>query len=189
MTTPPAKGGTRRGRLLLFVALLFGIVGMHTLGHPTGHTAPMSPAMDRASVSTTMDKASVNTTMDMTSVSTSFVSPASVTTSSVTTSMSHTSMSAPTDTGAAHGHEGPGDGGMDPLSVCLAVLGSFTLLLLTAAVLRPLTAAGVLRAAPRGMTYARRPHPPRPELCCPVCRFCESRPAHRPLRAARASGR
>ncbi|MEV5613039.1 DUF6153 family protein [Streptomyces sp. NPDC052225] len=131
MTTPPAKGGTRRGRLLLFVALLLGIVGMHTLGHPTSshadtemrtgmtHAAPMHP-----------------------------VSPAP----------------------AAHEHEMPGGGhengnghgGMDPLSVCLAVLGSFTLLLLTAAVLRPLTAAGALRPAPRGLTYAHRPNPPPP---------------------------
>ncbi|MFI7007109.1 hypothetical protein [Streptomyces sp. NPDC050145] len=54
-----------------------------------------------------------------------------------------------------------GDGGMDPLSVCLAVLGSVTLLLLTALVLRPLTAGHAL-PGPRGMAYAQHPHPPPP---------------------------
>ncbi|MER5950683.1 DUF6153 family protein [Streptomyces sp. NPDC001904] len=62
----------------------------------------------------------------------------------------------------AHRHEMPGDGGMDPLSVCLAVLGSFTLLLLLAAA--PLRPAGTAAPGPalRGPGHAHRPRPPPP---------------------------
>ncbi|MGW5678046.1 DUF6153 family protein [Streptomyces sp. NPDC003860] len=35
------RSGTRRGQLLLFLALLFGITTMHTVGHPaSGHSGP-----------------------------------------------------------------------------------------------------------------------------------------------------
>ncbi|MEV1018810.1 DUF6153 family protein [Streptomyces sp. NPDC050264] len=116
------KGRTGRGQLLLFVALLFGIVGMHTLGHPTGHVAgDMRPMASHAAPM-------------------------------------------PEHTGVqvrAPEHRSPGDSGMDPLSVCLAVLGSFTLLLLTAAVLRPLI-TGPSAQALRGLTHAHRPNPPPP---------------------------
>ena len=123
MTPPTTKGRTGRGQLLLFVALLFGIVGMHTLGHPSGHSmgAVEHPAGH-----------------GMTAVHSA---PAQV---------------------VADEPASPGDGGMDPLSVCLAVLGSFTLLLLTAAVLRPLTAAGAPGPVRRGLVYAHRPNPPPP---------------------------
>ncbi|MFJ8824947.1 DUF6153 family protein [Streptomyces sp. NPDC102467] len=117
------KGRTGRGQLLLFVALLFGIVGMHTLGHPTGHVAGgMRPMASHAA-------------------------PVP----------EHTSVRA-----QAPEHRSPGDSGMDPLSVCLAVLGSFTLLLLTAAVLRPLGSADPPGPAARGLTDAHRPRPPPP---------------------------
>ncbi|WP_420033319.1 DUF6153 family protein [Streptomyces sp. cg28] len=122
--SPRGRPGVRPGgRLLLFVALLFGIVGMHTLGHPTGHAREhgMMPAHSTAA-------------------------PAAVHAAPV----------------AAGGHEMPGDGGMDPLSVCLAVLGSFTLLLLLAAA--PLLPAAMvaLGSALRGLSPAHRPHPPPP---------------------------
>lgn len=39
--------GARYGQLLLFVALLFGIATMHTVGHPSGHGSGQS--LDRAS--------------------------------------------------------------------------------------------------------------------------------------------
>jgi hypothetical protein len=51
---------------------------------------------------------------------------------------------------------------MDPLNVCLAVLGSFTLLLLTAAVLRPLLVAAAPGPRARGLSFAQRPNPPPP---------------------------
>ncbi|MFD8569649.1 DUF6153 family protein [Streptomyces sp. NPDC059639] len=128
--TPPSRGrpGVRPGgRLLLFVALLFGIVGMHTLGHPTGH------GMEHGIAHGTTARHSME-------------APAVAHAAPVTTRK----------------HERPGDGGMDPLSVCLAVLGSFTLLLLLAtAPLRP-AATVVLSAARRGLSHAHRPHPPPP---------------------------
>ncbi|MBO1333239.1 DUF6153 family protein [Streptomyces sp. VRA16 Mangrove soil] len=129
MTT--SKGRTDLGQLLLFVALLFGIVGMHTLGHPTGHGSMAGQAAHSAHSAHAMPSAPV---------------PA------------HASSPA-----AVHEHRMPGDGGMDPLGVCLAVLGSFTLLLLlTAAVPRPPGSALPLGPLRRGLTYAHRPNPPPP---------------------------
>ncbi|MGA4848497.1 DUF6153 family protein [Streptomyces sp. G5(2025)] len=123
---------TGHGQLLLLAALLLGIVTMHTLGHPSGEHP-----------------------------------------SAAHTSGGH---------GASHGaasHRSPGpdmvlelksesppqDGaagmGMDPLSVCLAVLGALTLVLLLWLLVR----AGLSRP---GGTLARapttgRPNAPRPE--------------------------
>ncbi|MFI6872378.1 DUF6153 family protein [Streptomyces sp. NPDC050400] len=131
MTSPPTKGRTGRGQLLLFVALLFGIVGMHTLGHPTGH-AMEHPAGRGMAMSTHAAPSQVAPT---------HAAPARV---------------------VVDEHPSPGDGGMDPLSVCLAVLGSFTLLLLTAAVLRPPAGAVLRGPVLRGPAFAQRPNPPPP---------------------------
>ncbi|MFI5661571.1 DUF6153 family protein [Streptomyces sp. NPDC051684] len=124
------RSGTGRWqRLLLFAALLFGVVGMHTLGHPSGHGAGHDGAMPMPSAHVAM--------------------------------AGHDS---PHGT-AVTVHErpdSPGHGGMDPLNVCLAVLGSFTLLLLTAMVLRPLLAAVAPGPRARGMVLAQRPNPPPP---------------------------
>ncbi|WP_372347290.1 DUF6153 family protein [Streptomyces sp. KL116D] len=136
MTSPPTKGRTGRGQLLLFVALLFGIVGMHTLGHPTGH-AMEHPAGHGTAMSTHAAPAQV---------APAHAAPAHVVVPRV----------------VVDEHPSPGDGGMDPLSVCLAVLGSFTLLLLTAAVLRPLAGAVLRGPVPRRTAFARRPNPPPP---------------------------
>ncbi|MEB8342719.1 DUF6153 family protein [Streptomyces endophyticus] len=117
------RSGTGRGqRLLLFAALLLGIVGMHTLGHPSGHDAAMP------------------------------------------TESAHVAMAAEHGS-AATVHErpdSPGHSGMDPLNVCLAVLGSLTLLLLTAVVLRPLLVAVAPGPRARGLALAQRPNPPPP---------------------------
>ncbi|WP_353942202.1 DUF6153 family protein [Streptomyces sp. HUAS MG91] len=125
-SSPPPNGRPELrpgGRFLLLVALLLGIVGMHTLGHPTGHAAGHAMAPEHT-----------------------VRAPAAV----------HGA------TPSTHEHEMPGDGGMDPLSVCLAVLGSFTLLLLLAAApLRPASAIA-LGPALRGLSHAHRPHPPPP---------------------------
>ncbi|MER5442945.1 DUF6153 family protein [Streptomyces sp. NPDC002790] len=139
------RSGTGRWqRMLLFAALLLGVVGMHTLGHPTGHAA------------------------DHTSGHTADAAPMSVSTSmSMSMSMPMPAASAhaaPHHAPAVHEHapDSPGHGGMDPLNVCLAVLGSLTLLLLTAAVLRPLLTAVAPRPHARGLAFAQRPNPPPP---------------------------
>ncbi|MZD09748.1 hypothetical protein GTW43_32395 [Streptomyces sp. SID5785] len=157
--TTITKGGGGRGQRVLFVLLLFGIVGMHTLGHPTGH-ASASVHVQRTVHGTVPGSASDAMDSDVGegvgvygSVPPQHVSgrvpghPAAV----AATGYPETSASAPM----------PGDGGMDPLSVCLAVLGSVTLLLLTAALLRPLP-TGPLPPARRGAAWARRPRPPPP---------------------------
>ncbi|MGY0023538.1 DUF6153 family protein [Streptomyces sp. cg35] len=134
------RGGTGRGQLLLFVALLLGIVGMHTLGHPSEHAAMPASAMNAPAMTGPAMAASTTT------------APANA------SAMTHAG--APV---AAHEHRSPAGSGMDPLSVCLAVLGSFTLLLLTAAtVLRAVRARGPVRPVVRGLAFAHRPHPPPP---------------------------
>ncbi|WP_425834619.1 DUF6153 family protein [Streptomyces fractus] len=120
------RSGTGRWqRLLLFAALLLGIVGMHTLGHPSGPEADAAP------------------------MSMSAAAPAHGT---------------PPHAPAAHEHapDSPGHGGMDSMNVCLAVLGSFTLLLLTAWVLRPLLTAAAPGPRARGLAFAQHPNPPPP---------------------------
>ncbi len=115
------------GQLMLFAALLFGIVTMHTVGHPAEHGE--SAAMSAASAS-------------------SSASPAAM--------AEHPS---------PHGSPGADApmSGMDPLSVCLAVLGVWGLALVGSWLLglrtdgRPLgtpVGAGLLRVL--------RPNPPPP---------------------------
>jgi hypothetical protein len=96
------------GQLTLLAALLFGIVTMHTLGHPSGHGTGtgMSAAMRTG--------AGADNGPDHSAYAMSAPSSA---------------MSAPS---AAPEPKMPPMSGMDPLSVCLAVLGGFTLVLLLA---------------------------------------------------------
>jgi hypothetical protein len=98
------------GQLTLLAALLFGIVTMHTLGHPSGHGTGtgMSAAM-RTGAGTSADNGSDHSAYAMPAPS--------------------SAMSAPS---AATEPKMPPMSGMDPLSVCLAVLGGFTLVLLLA---------------------------------------------------------
>ncbi|MCX3062798.1 hypothetical protein [Streptomyces beihaiensis] len=137
MTRP--RGRMSRGQLLLFVALLLGIVGMHTLGHPTdrspgalalpaAHSAPaLVPAVAPAVVAAAVrDDAPVVTRP------------------------------------AAHAPAAPEHGSTDPMSVCLAVLGSFALLLLTAALASRTALPAAVRPRRRGLVHAQRPNPPPP---------------------------
>ncbi|GGP54390.1 DUF6153 family protein [Streptomyces abikoensis] len=99
------------GRLLLFAALLLGIVTMHTLGHPRDHG---TTAGTHATASGGHAMASAG---------------------HATPGAGHASVP------AASTPHGGGHGGMDPLSVCLAVLGTgsataFLLALALAAFLR-----------------------------------------------------
>ncbi|MEU5425466.1 DUF6153 family protein [Streptomyces olivoreticuli] len=115
------------GRLLLFAALLLGIVTMHTLGHPTGHGENRGTA-SHAMAAMADDPAAAPHASDHHAAS-------------------------------VHGESH----GMDPMSVCLAVLGSALLvlvLLLGAAALRRLAPVpAVVRAR---LLAALRPIPPPP---------------------------
>ncbi|MFB8051114.1 hypothetical protein [Streptomyces rubiginosohelvolus] len=125
-------GRTRRrsvtyGQLMLFAALLFGIVTMHTVGHPAEHGE--SAAMSAASASSAASPAAMG---------------------------EHSS---------PHGSPGADApmSGMDPLSVCLAVLGVWGLALVGSWLLG-LRADGRPLGTPVGAGLLRvlRPNPPPP---------------------------
>ncbi|MEV4878184.1 hypothetical protein [Streptomyces cyaneofuscatus] len=119
----PRSGGVMYGQLLLLAALLFGIVTMHTVGHPAEHAPSPSVTVATAGAATLPVAAS--------------------------------------DTG----HPPHGDSpmsGMDPLSVCLAVLGAWGLALIGAWLLLGLRADGRALGTPVGAGLLRvlRPNPP-----------------------------
>lgn len=115
------------GQLMLFAALLFGIVTMHTVGHPAEHGG--SAAMSAASASSSASPAAMG---------------------------EHSS---------PHGSPGADApmSGMDPLSVCLAVLGVWGLALVGSWLLG-LRADGRPLGTPVGARFLRvlRPNPPPP---------------------------
>ncbi|MFE3719746.1 hypothetical protein [Streptomyces cyaneofuscatus] len=126
------KGGSvMYGQLLLLAALLFGIVTMHTVGHPAEH-AP-SPPSAPAAVADAMPVALAEVASD----------------------------------GAHPSHPSPEHSprsGMDPLSVCLAVLGAWGLALVGAWLLLGLRPDGRPLGTPVGAGLLRvlRPNPPPP---------------------------
>ncbi|MFF3527399.1 hypothetical protein ACFYX5_12065 [Streptomyces rubiginosohelvolus] len=115
------------GQLMLFAALLFGIVTMHTVGHPAEHSG--SAAM------------------------------------SATPASSAASPGAMAEHPSPHGSPGADApmSGMDPLSVCLAVLGVWGLALVGSWLLG-LRADGRPLGTPVGAGLLRvlRPNPPPP---------------------------
>ncbi|WP_329368994.1 hypothetical protein [Streptomyces sp. NBC_01483] len=117
MTT---RSRARWGQLTLLAALLFGIVTMHTLGHPSGHGTGtgtgMSAAMRTGAGTGTGAGAGAGADNGPDHSAYAMSAPSSA-------------MSAPS---AAPEPKMPPMSGMDPLSVCLAVLGGFTLVLLLA---------------------------------------------------------
>ncbi|MFE6981241.1 hypothetical protein [Streptomyces griseus] len=126
------SGSGTFGRLMLLAALLFGIVTMHTVGHPAEHSAASSAATTSTAAAEHMVPAAP------------------------VAGPSHPS---------AHGSSGSDApmSGMDPLSVCLAVLGVWGLALVGAWLLglradrRPLgTPVGA------GLPRVLRPNPPPP---------------------------
>lgn len=129
------------GQLVLFAALLFGIVTMHTVGHPAEHGG--SAASSSAAMAEHADPAQYPA-----------LAPAP----------------APAVADAPHPsspHDSPGTGapmsGMDPLSVCLAVLGVWGLALLGSR-LFGLRAGGrpLMTPVGAGLLRALRPIPPPP---------------------------
>ncbi|PVC96107.1 hypothetical protein DBP19_06990 [Streptomyces sp. CS090A] len=115
-------------QLLLLAALLFGIVTMHTVGHPAAEHAPSASVPMSVSVSDAVAMP---------------VAPSDAAHSSP----DHSPMS-----------------GMDPLSVCLAVLGAWGLALIGAWLLLGLRADGRALGTPVGAGLLRvlRPNPPPP---------------------------
>lgn len=128
------------GQLMLFAALLFGIVTMHTVGHPAEHggSSPSAPA------------ASEHTAQGPGPAQGPIMNPAQDPAQALIPGVADARQSP---------HDSPGSGtpmsGMDPLSVCLAVLGAWGLALVGSWLLglradgRPLgtpVGAGLLRA-------------------------------------------
>ncbi|MFZ4271868.1 hypothetical protein ACOZFM_04045 [Streptomyces arboris] len=117
------SGSVMYGQLLLLAALLFGIVTMHTVGHPAEH-GPSSPS-----------------------------APAVVAVSEAAPDAAHPSHPSPEHSPMS---------GMDPLSVCLAVLGAWGLALVGAWLLLGLRADRRPLGTPvgAGLRHALRPNPP-----------------------------
>ncbi len=138
------------GQLSLFAALLFGIVAMHTLGHPSGHgtTTGSEHATVSAYAMSSPHEPSAHEPL-------------------VHKSSAHehgqASMAVPARTAPVLNAGPPpmGGDGMNPSAVCLAVLGAFTfLVLMTVALGRPWSAAAAL-SGPR-LPHALWPDPPPP---------------------------
>ncbi|MDP9948902.1 MULTISPECIES: hypothetical protein [Streptomyces] len=190
--------GVSCGQLVLFAALLFGIVTMHTVGHPAEHggrAASLSsagPAADPSagpaagpstviaedlsaifvahSSPATMEGFPSVTAESFSAVIVEGFSSAAVMTDASAAVAAHPSAAdtaSPSSPGTAHtpGHGSGGDAptsGMDPLSVCLAVLGAWGLALLATWLLLGLRADGRRPGAPvgAGLLRASRPNPP-----------------------------
>ncbi|MFI6488330.1 hypothetical protein [Streptomyces sp. NPDC050564] len=133
---------SRAREVLLFAALLLGIVTMHTLGHPSGHGSARSSGYSSYS----SDEGSGGHGHSSSAMSHPLSSPPG-------RAQEHAA-------GASMTADMPPMNGMDPLSVCLAVLGGATLLLLLAAALGTPWASGATQPARAGLLRALWPHPP-----------------------------
>ncbi|MEV0117757.1 hypothetical protein AB0H77_31735 [Streptomyces sp. NPDC050844] len=183
-TRRPAKGG----QLLLLAALLLGIVTMHTLGHPTGHGSgaeQKSPRHEMSAGAPAAGNAAVRHGAASAGMSSGAAASAGMSDTAPDRHAAEASSAPATQDGPharvpmplrASGDDvlaGPataaasspaGLHGMDPLSVCLAVLGAFTLvLLLKAGLLRPGGFAVPSRALAR-LLDGLRPNPPPPRI-------------------------
>ncbi|WP_369246143.1 DUF6153 family protein [Streptomyces sp. R41] len=127
---------SRAREVLLFAALLLGIVTMHTLGHPSGHGSDRSSGYSS-------HEGSGHSSYAMAQAMSSTPGHA----------QEHT-------TGASMNADMPPMNGMDPLSVCLAVLGGATLVLLLAAALGTPCASGATPPTRARLLQALWPNPP-----------------------------
>lgn len=159
------RGTAWCARLVLFAALLLGIVTMHTLGHPSEHgtAAPPGTATGHGTPSG-HGTATEHSTPSGHGTATEHGTPPGHDGTTHPDAHAHTITGAGADAPPRH-LTAPGHGGMDPLSVCLAVLAAWSVaLLLSAAAHR--RAAG--RAAHPGAALARvrgrGPPPRRPPL-------------------------
>ncbi|MFD6799537.1 hypothetical protein [Streptomyces cyaneofuscatus] len=151
------------GQLLLLAALLFGIVTMHTVGHPAEH-APSPPSVPVAAAD------SVAVAVPGPDAKPVPVPVAAAAADSVADAMPVAVSGAVAEVasdGAHPSHPSPERSpmsGMDPLSVCLAVLGAWGLALVGAWLLLGLRADGRPLGTPVGAGLLRvlRPNPPPP---------------------------
>ncbi|MFD6432402.1 hypothetical protein [Streptomyces venezuelae] len=146
------RNGTGHGRLLLLAALLLGIVTMHTLGHPSGgHGSEAAPT------------AAHHAAADMPAPHGRDAGPHRPGGEGPERDVAH-ERDVEAGRGVEAGHGAGGGMVMDPLSVCLAVLGAFTLLLLVrAGLLRP-GGTVVHTYAPGRRLHGLRPDPPPPRI-------------------------
>ncbi|MGW5862558.1 hypothetical protein ACWFRJ_10360 [Streptomyces sp. NPDC055239] len=150
--TRRSKRSANGGQLLLLAALLFGIVTMHTLGHPTSHGSGhgSSSASDQAAMQESPAPSRHSALPGGT-----FLQPGMAMPDTPEATSAHVAASASAPAGM---------GGMDPLSVCLAVLAALTLvLLLKAGLLRPGGFAAPARPLAR-LLDGLRPNPPPPRI-------------------------
>ncbi|WP_393057366.1 hypothetical protein [Streptomyces sp. LN549] len=124
--------GSTYGRLLLFATLLFGIFTMHTVGHPAEHGGP---GVATQTASHAMTEAA----------------PAAVPPGPAVQPLPAAA--------AGHDRRAPVHG-MDPMAVCLAVLGTWGLALLTLSLVARRSAG--LRPGPGPAPWPRLPRPSRP---------------------------
>ncbi|TWG02692.1 hypothetical protein FHX80_111102 [Streptomyces brevispora] len=134
--------GARYGQLLLFAALLFGILTMHTVGHPAELSGPGAAATTASHPMTANAMAPSHPV-------------AAQTTHPVAADAMHPDARRPADQAPMRG--------MDPMAVCLAVLSVWGLALLTTLLVARRSAAGLPgTAGPRSSWRPRPPPPPRP---------------------------
>ncbi|MHB0894236.1 hypothetical protein [Streptomyces sundarbansensis] len=167
--------GVTYGQLMLFAALLFGIVTMHTVGHPAEHggaTAVSTAFTSEATASgTSASQASASPDASSSDASSSDASSSPAWAGHAPPAHAPAPASAPGLADAPHpsSHDVPGAGGdaplsgMDPLSVCLAVLGVWTLALAGPRLFGLRTDGRPLRTpVGAGLLRVLRPNPPSP---------------------------
>ncbi|UNO42423.1 hypothetical protein [Streptomyces sp. MST-110588] len=140
----------RRGRLPLLAALLLGIVTMHTLGHPAmGHDGGPGHLTRAAHLRADLPRSTQTTA----SAEDPAVRPAGQP-AAHSAARPSAGPTMPAKGAAAHGT------GMDPGSVCLAVLSFWALALLGAGLLLAGRAADLLAATRARLLRGLRPIPP-----------------------------
>ncbi|MFF3858021.1 hypothetical protein [Streptomyces sp. NPDC002209] len=157
MTRPALRTDRRAARwprLPLLAALLLGIVTMHTLGHPSRSHA-MEDALPAVAVASAAH-APGHTPSDTPADTPGHAPSGTPGHAGAVTVPAHASH----DRGPAAEIPPPGSG-MDPMSVCLAVLGGLTLLILGAGP-AGLRYAAPLGGAARGPGRSGGPDPPSP---------------------------
>ncbi|MFE2285113.1 hypothetical protein ACFXDJ_13170, partial [Streptomyces sp. NPDC059443] len=160
MTRPALRTereAVRWTRLLLLAALLLGIVSMHTLGHPTqAHAMDDVPAVHFVPAA---GHAPSGTAPDHTTAAAAHATGPEAAPSDVREAAAAVVAAAVAEVPRPHT-------GMDPMSVCLAVLGALTLLILGAGLAGPRRGAalggGAPPPGPRGGARPRPPPPPPP---------------------------
>jgi hypothetical protein len=143
----------RYGQLLLFVALLFGIATMHTMGHPSsgsGHRSGHGPGPEPVAVPHAKHLTPGAEPAEP-------AQPATVSLGGAAVHAPEASAVREPAGSPVRGHEG-----MDPASVCLAVLGTWGVALLVVRLMRRHPADRSLAAARAGLPHALRPNPPPP---------------------------